>query len=200
MDQWIHKWIWDDKSGSCNCKVDEQVLSICGSMGCHRFGAYSGRAVHMKQDTPFLSISAIPDGVCFLVCVCMQFMHSRVNVFYWHMDAWILPHCYTWKSTGHIQTVEALQMWHLAVSTLLQVFTSRMFIEVAFPRTLVEPRPANCGTAWNMECDEPWLTICIADGAAVSWFHWQFLSEFGKLGKLWQNWKPNQQISKLGGL
>ena len=107
MDQWIHKWIWDDKSGSCNCKVDEQVLSICGSMGCHRFGAYSGRAVHMKQDTPFLSISAIPDGVCFLVCVCMQFMHSRVNVFYWHMDAWILPYCYTWKSTGHIQTVEA---------------------------------------------------------------------------------------------
>ena len=37
----------------------------------------------MKQDTPFLSTNAIPDGVCvcFGVCVCMQFMHSRVNVF-----------------------------------------------------------------------------------------------------------------------
>lgn len=45
--------------------------------------------------------------VCFLyLCVCMQFMLSRVNVFYWHMDAWILPYCYTWKSTGHIQTAD----------------------------------------------------------------------------------------------
>ena len=48
-----------------------------GSMGCHRFGAYSGRAVHMKQDTPFLSTNAIPDGVCVCFGVCVYAVYAQ---------------------------------------------------------------------------------------------------------------------------
>ena len=138
MDQWIHKWIWDDKSGSCNCKVEwtSSFHLWINGLSSVRCLFRKGQSI-WSRDTPFLSISAIPDGVCvfWCVCVCMQFMHSRVNVFYWHMDAWILPYCYTWKiNRAHSNRGRLLQMWHLAVSTLLQVFTSRMFIEVAFPQ------------------------------------------------------------------
>ena len=80
--------------------VDQWV--VIGSVPIQEGQSIWSRILRFFQLVQFLMVC-----VFFGVCVCMQFMHSRVNVFYWHMDAWILPHCYTWKSTGHIQTVEA---------------------------------------------------------------------------------------------
>lgn len=80
--------------------VDQWV--VIGSVPIQEGQSIWSRILRFFQLVQFLMVC-----VFFGVCVCMQFMHSRVNVFYWHMDAWILPYCYTWKSTGHIQTVEA---------------------------------------------------------------------------------------------
>ena len=102
------------------------------------------------------------------------------------MDAWMLinrPH----SNSGVAETcscaffyhklIVSLQMEHPAVSTLrLQVFIlSRIFVETNFSWTLVEPKPAHCGTAWHMKGDEPWsLAICVA-----RWWRYGYLMLLG---------------------